>query len=109
MKTKSGKGVSANVNGQNWDIGNPELVGREAAFSFLDGIAATLTAQGKTVIYVRRDEEIIGLFALQDTIRPEAKQAIEALHKRSMYTDKLTGDNEKTAIAITKKIGIQNG
>ena len=108
MMTKSGKGVSANVNGQNWDIGNPELVGREAAFSFLDGIAATLTAQGKTVIYVRRDEEIIGLFALQDTIRPEAKQAIEALHKRGMYTVMLTGDNKETAKAIANEVGIRD-
>lgn len=108
MKTKSGKGVTASVNGQNWIIGNPELVGKEAAFSFLDGIAASLTAEGKTVIFVQREEEVIGLFALQDSIRPDAKQSIHALHKRGIYTIMLTGDNEGTAKAIAKEAGISD-
>src|SRR5690625_2788139 len=108
MKTKSGKGVTAQVNGQNWIIGNPELVGKEEAFSFLDGIAASFTAEGKTVIFVQREEEVIGLFALQDSIRPDAKQSIQALHKRGIYTIMLTGDNEGTAKAIAKEAGISD-
>lgn len=108
MQTRSGKGVSAQVNGQNWDIGNPELVGRQAAFSFLDEMASTLTAQGKTVIFVRREEEVIGLFALRDSIRPDAKQAIQSLNKRGIYTVMLTGDNEGTAKAIAKEAGIND-
>src|SRR5699024_8190547 len=83
-------------------------VGEESAFAFQDGIATTLAKQGKTVVFVKRDNQIVALFALQDTIRKDTKKAIKALQKQGVHTVMLTGDNEMTAEAIAIEAGIDD-
>lgn len=108
MKTISGIGVSAIVENEKWEIGKPSLIGEHIAYQFQDGIAKKLANEGKTVVFIIHNNQVAGLFALKDTIRKEAKKAVQALQNRGIYTIMLTGDNEPTAKAIAKEAGINH-
>ena len=69
--------------------------------------AAALEAQGKTLIYVARDDVPIGAIAAADTLRPEAPAALDAVRALGMRTiELLTGDNERTAAALGTRLGV---
>src|SRR5699024_4571615 len=108
MTTVSGKGVTATIDSDQWKIGNARLVGEKEALDFQNNMAATLAEQGKTVVFVKRKEKVIALFALKDTIRTDTKQAIMALKKRHIHTVMLTGDNEVTAKVVAEEIGLDH-
>lgn len=103
---KSGYGVSANIHGVHWKIGKADFVGRDTADSFQNDINATLSKDGKTIVYVQREDQIIGLIALKDVVRDEAKAAIQKLQKNGVKTVMLTGDSLETAKAISKELKI---
>lgn len=63
-------------------------------------------AQGKTVIYVLIDNELIGAIALADIIRPESKEAIKQLKKMNIRCMMLTGDNKQVAKWVADSIGL---
>ncbi|WP_079479282.1 heavy metal translocating P-type ATPase [Halobacillus salinus] len=106
MNDVSGNGVTATIDKTEWKIGKPEFVGKNEAYQFESGIAETLASQGKTVIFLKKSDRIIGLFALKDTVREDTRKAIEGLRKRGVYTIMLTGDNPMTAAAIAEEVGI---
>lgn len=108
MKTISGHGVSATIDGEEWIIGNAAFIGPELAYSFQDGIAKELASQGKTITFALKNGEVAALFALKDTIRKVTINAIAALKKQGIYTVMLTGDNEITAKAVADEIGIDH-
>jgi len=66
-----------------------------------------LENQGKTVVIVSLDKEIIGLIAVADTLKENSKEAIERLNKMKLETIMLTGDNERVAKAIASQLGIK--
>ncbi|WP_047984719.1 heavy metal translocating P-type ATPase [Ornithinibacillus californiensis] len=106
MKTIGGNGVEATINGEQWQIGKPDYVGRELAEQFQDGILERLASEGKTVVFAKTAGAIVAVFALKDTIREEAKYAIKQLHQNGIKTIMLTGDNELTAKAIASEVGM---
>ena len=108
VTTISGKGISATVNKDQWKIGNANFVGKEIATQFHHGISQQLTREGKTMVFVRKNEKVIALFALKDTIRPDTQTAIQALKDRGIYTVMLTGDHKLTAEAIAEEIGVDH-
>lgn len=63
-----------------------------------------LLNQGKTIVYVYVDEKLAGLIALLDTVKDEAIEAIERLKKMNIETFMVTGDNQKVAFYIGKKL-----
>lgn len=67
----------------------------------------SLEKQGKTVVVALRDDQIIGLIALRDTLRADAKQAILALRNIGVNGVMLTGDNPRAAAAIASELGIE--
>jgi P-type Cu+ transporter len=98
-----GQGVRAGIDGAVVHVGSNRLVGDEA----VDEPARQLQQAGKTLMYVTRDGELLGMLALEDTLRPEVPQALEALRElgfREMTL--LTGDNERTARALAERLGI---
>ena len=98
-----GQGVRAGIDGAVVHVGSNRLVGDEA----VDEQARRLQQAGKTLMYVTRDGELLGMLALEDTLRPEVPQALEALRElgfREMTL--LTGDNERTAMALAERLGI---
>lgn len=103
-----GSGLKAIIREKEYLIGKPEFVGRQEAETFHHGIADKLSKEGKTLVFVRDEHGIAGLYALKDEVRPETKRAIEALKRAGIYTVMMTGDHHKTAEAIAKESGIDH-
>lgn len=109
----SGKGVKGNllINNQKIAIefGNREmakLVG--ADFSKTGESLEKLENEGKTVMILMWEKQILGLIAVSDTIKAESKKAIEEIKKMGIEVWMITGDNSRTAEAIAKEAGIKN-
>ncbi|MGP7818279.1 heavy metal translocating P-type ATPase [Niallia sp. 01092] len=103
IQDTSGWGVTAVVQEEEWRIGKAEFVGKEAAEQFRNYAYNRLTEEGKTVVFVKKAEEIVALICLKDIVRDETKKAIDKLKQQNIYTVMLTGDSEKTANAISKE------
>lgn len=110
MQAVLGKGVKAMVGGQQVFAGNLAL------FEDLDSAVpdaelkkqvADLEAAGNTTMIIRRDQQYIGIIAVMDTPRAEAKATLEALSKEGItQMVMLTGDNQQVATAVARQIGI---
>ncbi len=100
----TGYGIEATVDGVTYRIG------KRAFHDGLDdpfvAIEQSLKEQGHTIVYVSNGSQIVALYALRDTIRPEAKTAIAALNDLGIATIMLTGDNPVTAAAISREAGL---
>ena len=91
--------------------GRPVAAGRRA---FVEGVACSEVAQqvdalvveGKTVIWVRSEDRIVGALALADTLKEGAAEAVARVHELGLATLLITGDNERTANAIASQVGI---
>jgi Cd2+/Zn2+-exporting ATPase/Cu+-exporting ATPase len=71
-------------------------------------LVADLEAQGKTLLFVSKDDQLVGLLAAADTMRREVPQAIAALRELGMqHIELLTGDNERTAAALGERLGVE--
>jgi Cu+-exporting ATPase len=102
-----GQGVEALVGGKKLFLGNLKLMKEQGlALNGLEKRAAELLQEGKTVMFLGRDSQVEGIIALADTIKPGAKEAVQALHKMGIETAMLTGDNRRTAEAIAPQVGI---
>ncbi|WP_010651462.1 heavy metal translocating P-type ATPase [Oceanobacillus massiliensis] len=104
-KNFSGNGVSAVLTNK-WAIGKADFVGKEAAMEFQHNALARLASEGKTVAFVKKEDKIVAMFALKDTVRQTTKQAIAKLKSNGIIPFMLTGDNELTAKAIAVETGI---
>lgn len=109
METVSGKGVVGQVDGEEWFIGRKSFaVSEEETSLFYGEQDQKLASEGKTVVYVGHQGKIVALYALKDTVRPEAKEAIRQLKELGIKTVMLTGDNEITAKAVAEETGIDH-
>jgi Cu+-exporting ATPase len=109
FKAFRGLGVRANVKGREVLVGKPKWF-LETGVS-LNGASDQIQAlqdQGKTVMVVAVDRKIAGLIAVADQVKPESKEAVNALRKQKLTVTMLTGDNEKTARAIAAEVGIDD-
>ncbi|PSP58564.1 cadmium-translocating P-type ATPase [Halobacteriales archaeon QH_7_66_36] len=80
---------------------------RDDCLDLLEATVPTLQSQGKTVVLVGTEDEIEGVVAVADEIRPESKQTVQRLHDRGVErVVMLTGDNERTARAIAEEVGV---
>jgi len=102
-----GQGIEALVEGKKIFLGNLTLM-KERGFSLngLEKEAAELLEGGKTVMFLGWDSQVAGIIALADTLKPGAREALQALHKMGIETAMLTGDNRRTAEAIAREAGI---
>ena len=102
-----GHGVEASVEGRNLILGNLRLIkDRGLSLNGLEEEANRLWERGKTVMFLGIDSQVVGIIALADTLKPQAKEALEALHRMSIEVVMLTGDNQRTAEAIAREVGI---
>lgn len=107
MRTISGKGVIGTIDHEEWFIGK-ETLGDNIKETFYGDSVAELASGGKTVVFVSYNKEIVALYALKDTIRKDAVEAIKKLNERGVETVMLTGDNEITAKAVAEETGIKH-
>lgn len=65
-----------------------------------------LAEKGKTPMYIAINNNLVGIIAVADIVKPSSKKAIESLHNMGIKVAMITGDNKKTAEAIAKQVGI---
>jgi Cu+-exporting ATPase len=109
FKAIFGKGVVAEISGKKILVGKKELLKeKDINTSFIKEVLEKLQEEGKTVMFVGEEDKILGAIAVADTLKNEAKRAIEELYKMEFKIVMLTGDNKRTANAIAKQIGIED-
>ncbi len=103
-----GYGVEASVEGRSLLLGNLRLM-REKRISVgtLETQALQFADEGKTPLYVAVDGAPAGLLAVADTVKQDSAQAIEVLQRMGIEVVMITGDNERTARAVAKQVGIE--
>jgi Cu+-exporting ATPase len=109
FKAQVGEGVQAVVAGQALWLGN-----RSLAFRMVPQLSEAvqhplqqLEASGNTVMLLGQGETVLALLAVADTLRPEARQAVELLLSRGIQVVMLSGDNRTTAQSIAAQVGIR--
>jgi len=98
----TGKGVRARVGGHRVTVGREDTAVPET----LATKAAALRQEGQTVFFVGIDDEVAGLLAVTDPIKPTTPSAIAALHQLGLKIVMLTGDHPDTAGRVAKQLGI---
>lgn len=102
-----GRGVRGEVEGKVYFLGNHRLVEDLGRCSTqLETRLDALESQGKTVVVLMDDVQVLALIAVADTVKDSSRDAIAALHKLNVKTVMLTGDNLHTAEAIARQVGI---
>ncbi|MDA0710689.1 MAG: heavy metal translocating P-type ATPase [bacterium] len=100
-----GQGILATVGGKRVQLGNRRMLGR-----FLDdgwvSKAERLEASGKTVIFAVKEDRFVGLIAVADVLKGEARETVDALRQMGIGVTMLTGDNSRTAQAVALSLGI---
>lgn len=100
-----GKGAEGKVDGKDILVVSPGYL-KELKISMTDERIEPMQSQGKTVVFVLVDGKLKGAIALADIIRPEAKQAIDALKALNIRCMMLTGDNNATAKWVSDQVGV---
>ncbi|MCU4925262.1 heavy metal translocating P-type ATPase [Halobacteria archaeon AArc-dxtr1] len=132
----TGKGVRAEVGGETYYVGKPDLFDgladlehvhattdggvtlaemgydssskcdREACLDVLADVVPDLEREGKTAVVVGTEDRPLGIIGVADRVRPEAKWAVSRLQEQGVRVVMLTGDNEGTARAIAEEVGV---
>ncbi len=98
-----GMGIRAQVNDKQIAIGNARLIPDARAAEN----ARNLEAEGKTLLYIAVQEELVGVLAASDTLRPEVPDALKQLRALGVKKiELLTGDNERTASALAQQLSV---
>lgn len=104
----SGHGVEGHIDAVKYLLGNKRLMNREKVdLALYHDQILKLEQGGKTVMMLARDTSLLGIIAVADTVKDSAQGGIQALHDIGIQTVMITGDNERTANAIAKQVGIE--
>jgi Cu+-exporting ATPase len=104
-----GKGVSATVDGKEVIVGSRLLmIERGLDPEPLESDLRALEDEAKTAMLVAVDGELRGIIAVADTLKDDSQLAVQELHRMGLQTAMITGDNQRTAKAIARKVGIDH-
>ncbi|NOY87310.1 MAG: cation-translocating P-type ATPase [Deltaproteobacteria bacterium] len=104
-----GSGVQGRIDGQGWYLGNPGLFQDMGVdLGDLDEKIGRLQSEGKTVVVLGNDQQIIGLIAMQDALRENVTDVIRSFHAMGIRTVMLTGDNPLAAKRVAGHLGIDD-
>ncbi len=111
-----GMGIEGVINGKKIQLGNAKLFVQDSRDPFsvitengspkVKESIERLQSEGKTAMLLAQDKTILGILAVADTIKETSKEAIAQLHTMKLEVAMITGDNQKTADAIAKQLGI---
>ncbi|QHE52360.1 heavy metal translocating P-type ATPase [Pontibacillus sp. HMF3514] len=105
FESMTGKGLRGTVNGKEVKVVSPGFM-NEQNYSFNQEKYNSLSEEGKTVVFVLVEQELIGMIALADMVREDAKEAISSLKERGIHSIMLTGDSKKVANWVAEQLGI---
>ena len=106
FKAIPGYGVSAMINEKKYLIGNKKLMKENNITISQENDEIDLVSDGNSILFVTEDQNLIALIGVKDVLKDESVDIVKKLQKRNIEVVMLTGDNEKTAKAIAKKIGV---
>ena len=101
MEEVAGCGVKGSVNGKTVLAGNSKHMKKE-------NISYREHAERGTTVYVAVDGKYAGCIVIDDTIKPQSKEAVAMMKKHGLDVELLTGDNQASAAAVAKEVGIEN-
>ncbi len=103
----TGRGIQATIDGQTVLAGNRKLMEEHGiALVTMETDGDRLAAEGKTPMYVAVNQALYGIVAVADVVKQSSRGAIRQLHDMGIEVAMITGDNQKTAAAIAKQVGI---
>ena len=102
----AGFGIIGRVEDKKLILGNAKILEKYNIQNIYQDIEGKLSENGNSIIYVSDTKEVLALIGVSDIVRQNAKQVIKELNKNKIETIMLTGDNEKTAMKIANKVGI---
>ena len=108
FRSITGRGVEATVEGQAYALGGPALL-RERSLVVPEELAGQVhdwEARGAAVLHLVRGDRIVGSLALEDQIRPEARDAVDELRARGLRVVMITGDARQVAEAVGQDLGL---
>jgi len=108
FRSMTGRGVQATVDGAAVAVGGPALL-RQLKVAEPEVLADQVGAwkrRGATVLYVVREDKVLGALSLEDAIRPESRQAVQELHRLGKQVVMLTGDARQVAEAVAAELGV---
>ncbi len=108
FRAMSGRGVEATVEGATVAVGGPSFL-RQRGLEVppaLTGSVADWEGRGAAVLYVTREDRIVGAVSLEDEIRPESRQAVDQLHQLGVKVAMITGDARQVAETVSAELGI---
>ena len=108
FRAMTGRGVQAEVDGATVAVGGPALL-RQLGLDEPEVLAERLEAmrrRGAAVLYVVRDDKVLGALSLEDAVRPESREAVAELHRLGRRVVMLTGDARQVAEAVAAELGV---
>ena len=102
-----GHGIQVVIQEKTMLLGNKKLMkDRNIALEGLEEASDKLASEGKTPMYIAVNDKIGGIIAVADVVKASSKEAVQKLHEMGLEVAMLTGDNQKTAEAIGRQVGI---
>jgi Cu2+-exporting ATPase len=110
FRALTGRGVTAAVSGRRYSVGGPAML-RDLELdvpSEMDSEISAWKSRGASVLYLAGERGVIGAMALEDEIRPEARQTVEDLRAMGVEVAMITGDARQVAEAVGRDLGIDD-
>ncbi len=105
----TGMGVKAKIAKSQYFIGNTKLMKKQKiSFKVLESTMLKLEEQGKTAMLLAKNKKVLGVIAVADELKEDSKRAISTLKRMKITPYMITGDNQRTARAIAKRVGIEH-
>jgi Cu2+-exporting ATPase len=108
FRSMTGRGVEANIDGQRYAVAGPALL-RERSGKVRGQLQSHIdewTQRGAAVLYLLMGDDVIGALALEDQIRPEAREAVDELKRLGKRVFMITGDARQVAEAVGRDLGV---
>ncbi|NNF64759.1 MAG: copper-translocating P-type ATPase [Acidimicrobiia bacterium] len=107
FRAEPGHGIVATVGARRVVLGNLKFMADQSVHAGLaEAALEKLSDEGKTAMVVGIDGDLAGVVAVADTLKPDSLAAIERMHEMGLQVVMLTGDNQRTAAAIGRQVGI---
>lgn len=108
FRSVPGRGVRALVDGTEVTVGGPAMLGdlRSPVPADVTAVTEQWVARGASVLHVAEGDRVLGAVALEDAVREESRQAVDALHARGVKVAMITGDARQVADAVAADLGI---
>jgi P-type Cu+ transporter len=108
FKIIRGKGVEGSINGKQIYIGNARLMkDKNISLTKIKSYLERLENDGKSTMIISEGKTVLGAIGIADAVKEDSEQAISSLNSLGFKTIMITGDNERTAKAIAKQVGIK--